>query len=324
MDARKFGIKAAKHFVWLAFSLWTGFTLVCYFTPVREMMANLPTFSFGGWEFFWIFFYGGFTYLMAGFMREQVCKYMCPYARFQSVMFDPDTLIITYDQKRGEPRGLRKKGTDVSALGDCVDCDICVQACPTGVDIRKGLQYECIGCGQCIDACDEVMEKLGKPKNLVLYTSENAMAGKYGRSGLLSHIVRPRILVYSVILLAITAAAGWSLATRVPLRADLLRDRATLAREVQGGHIENIYILKVMNISEKARTFRVSVSGLEGIALASEVVLNAGPAENREMSVSVRVPSESAAKGAHRIYFDIVAEDDPAVAVHEKTTFMMP
>jgi cytochrome c oxidase accessory protein FixG len=324
MNARKLGRKSAKHLIWLLFSLWTGFTLVCYFTPVREMMAHLPTFAFGGWEIFWLFFYGGFTYLMAGFMREQVCKYMCPYARFQSVMFDPDTLIISYDQKRGEPRGIRKKGKDTSALGDCVDCDICVQACPTGIDIRRGLQYECIGCGACIDGCDEVMDKLGKPHGLVRYTSENALAGKYGRTGLMSHILRPRVMIYSVILLAITIAAGWSLATRVPLRADLLRDRATLAREAEDGRIENVYTLKIMNVSEKARSFRVSVSGLEGIALTSDELLSVGAAENRNVSVSVRVPYGIAPKGAHKIWFDVMATDDPAVIVHEKTTFMMP
>lgn len=324
MNARKFRLKAIKHLLWILFSLWTGFTLVCYFTPLWEMLGNLPTFNFGGWEFFWIFFYGGFTYLMAGFMREQVCKFMCPYARFQSVMFDPDTLIITYDQKRGEPRGVYRKNADRSSLGACVDCDLCVQVCPTGIDIRKGLQYECIGCGVCIDGCDEVMEKLGLPKRLIRYTSENALAGKLGRTTLGSHILRPRILVYALILALITTAAGWSLATRVPLRADLLRDRATLAREAVDGRIENVYLLKVMNISEQGRFFKVSVSGLPGIALASESRIDVGPTENREMTISVRVSPDAAPKGAHTIHFEIVAEDDPAVVVHEKTTFVMP
>ncbi|MDR2164641.1 MAG: cytochrome c oxidase accessory protein CcoG [Zoogloeaceae bacterium] len=324
MHGRKFLLKAVKHALWALIALWTGFTLVCYFSPAKEMVASLTTFGFGGWEVFWILFYGGFTYMMAGFMREQVCKYMCPYARFQSVMFDPDTLIITYDQKRGEPRGVRRKNADVSSLGDCVDCNICVQVCPTGIDIRNGLQYECIGCGACIDGCDEVMEKLGLSKGLVRYTSENAMAGQFGRTGLLSHIIRPRILVYTVILALITVAAGWSLATRVPLRADVLRDRATLAREAEDGRIENIYTLKVMNVSEKPRSFTIGVTGLPDIALVSGARLDVGPAENREITASVRVPQEVATKGAHNIHFDVVAEDDPEVAVHEKTTFMIP
>ena len=161
LDARKLRIKGSKHLLWGLLSLWTGFTLVCYFTPVSELMESVRTGNLSGWETFWIFFYGGFTYLMAGFMREQVCKYMCPYARFQSVMFDPDTLIITYDPERGETRGARRKGVDARAagLGDCVDCGLCVQVCPTGIDIRNGLQYECIGCAACVDVCDQVMTR---------------------------------------------------------------------------------------------------------------------------------------------------------------------
>src|SRR5574343_969836 len=163
--ATKLRIKLIKHALWLLLGLWTGFTLVGYFTPMSELLESAKSFDFGPWETFWIFFYGGFTYLMAGFMREQVCKYMCPYARFQSVMFDPDTMIITYDPERGENRGPRKKGVDAKAagLGDCVDCNQCVQVCPTGIDIRDGLQYECIGCAACIDVCDQVMDKVGLP-----------------------------------------------------------------------------------------------------------------------------------------------------------------
>ncbi|MDR2638122.1 MAG: cytochrome c oxidase accessory protein CcoG [Zoogloeaceae bacterium] len=324
MNGRKLRLKVGKHVLWIALALWTGFTLVGYFTPMHELMASLPAFSFGGWEIFWICFYGGFTYLMAGFMREQVCKYMCPYARFQSAMFDRDTLIITYSPERGEPRGVRRKGEDHSALGDCIDCGICVQVCPTGIDIRKGLQYECIGCGACIDSCDEVMDRLKLPRGLVSYTSENAMAQHFGRTGLLSHVIRPRVIIYGLILAFIIGAAGWSLATRVPLRADVIRDRSVLFREAEDGRIENIYILKVMNISEEARTFTIGASGLEGIDIVENTKIDVGAAENREITVSVRVPPGAAPEGAHKIYFDIVADDDPGVAVHEKTTFLMP
>jgi cytochrome c oxidase accessory protein FixG len=324
MNGRKIAIKMVKHAIWILLALWTGFTLVAYFTPLRELLAEVPTFSFGGWEIFWILLYGGFTYMMAGFMREQVCKYMCPYARFQSVMFDPDTLVITYDQKRGEPRGVRRKNEDHSKLGACVDCNICVFACPTGIDIRKGMQYECIGCGACIDACDEVMDKMSLPRGLVRYTSENAMAGKSGRTGLLSHFFRPRILVYTTLLLLICAAAAWSLATRVPLRTDVLRDRYTLYRETSDGRIENLYTVKVMNVSEQPRSFTVGVTGLEGIALESERRVVTQAAGTQEVLLSVRVPFGVAPSGSHNIYFDVVAEDDPAVTVHEKTTFIMP
>ncbi|MDR3351978.1 MAG: cytochrome c oxidase accessory protein CcoG [Zoogloeaceae bacterium] len=322
-DVRRLRLKITKHGLWLLFSLWAGFTLVGYFTPIRELLANAGTFSFGGAELFWIFFYAGFTYLMAGFMREQVCKYMCPYARFQSVMFDPDTLIVTYDKERGEPRGVRRKNADNSGLGDCVDCNICYQVCPTGIDIRNGLQYECIGCGACIDGCDEVMGRLGLSKGLVRYTSENALAGKHGRTGLASHILRPRILLYMTLLAIVIGAAIWSLATRVPLRVDLIRDRSILAREVEG-RIENLYIMRVMNISEAPRQFSIRVSGIEGIALVSDAQVTTAAAENHEATVSVRVPPDAAKKGVYKIFFEIVAEDDPKVAVREKTTFIMP
>ena len=180
-SARKIGIKAAKHGAWIAVALWTGITFVGYFTPIRALLPAFATFNLGPWETFWVFFYGFATYGNAGWMREQVCKYMCPYARFQGVMFDPDTLIITYDPARGEPRGSRPKSVDPRAkgLGDCVDCEICVQVCPTGIDIRNGLQYECIACGACIDGCDQVMDKMGYPRGLIRYSTENAMRGKY-------------------------------------------------------------------------------------------------------------------------------------------------
>ena len=195
MSARKFGIKASKHAVWLIFSLWTGFTFVGYFTPIKELWGSLLAFSLGPWETFWVLFYGFATYGNAGWMREQVCIYMCPYARFQSAMFDKNTLIISYDEKRGEPRGSRRRGTRPADKGDCIDCGLCVQVCPTGIDIRDGLQYQCIGCAACIDVCDDVMEKMGYENGLVKYTTENALSGKHVR------LMRPRVILYSLLLL---------------------------------------------------------------------------------------------------------------------------
>ncbi len=244
MTGRKFTLKAIKHTLWILIAVWSGFTLVAYFTPVDELLAALP-FDLSGWELFWTFFYAGFFYMQAGFLREQVCKYMCPYARFQGVMYDPDTLVITYDPERGEPRGARKKGVDAKAsgLGDCVDCGLCVVVCPTGIDIRDGQQYECIGCGACIDACDPVMDKVGLPRGLIRYTTENALAKHWSTKEIVGHIVRPRILIYTTILVAITVAAAWSLATRIPLKVDVTRDRSLLAREADDGRIENVYNL---------------------------------------------------------------------------------
>jgi len=323
LTARKLRLKLTKHALWIAISLWTGFTLVAYFTPVEELLAALP-FGLSGWEIFWTFFYAGFCYMQAGFLREQVCKYMCPYARFQGVMFDPDTLVITYDPERGEPRGARRKDADLSALGDCVDCGLCVVVCPTGIDIRKGIQYECIGCGACIDACDPVMEKIGKPRGLIRYTTENALEKHFGAAEVVGHIMRPRIILYTVILILICAATAWSLATRVPLMVDVIRDRSTLSREADDGSIENVYNLKFMNTTEKLQRYRVTVDGLEGVKLAEDVPVEVASAENREVTVVVRVPPEAGAKGAHTIYFNIKAEGDEKIAIREKASFLMP
>ncbi len=323
LTARKFGLKAAKHAVWLLISIWTGFTLVAYFTPVSELLAALP-FELSGWELFWIFFYGGFCYMQAGFLREQVCKYMCPYARFQGVMFDPDTLVITYDPERGEPRGARKKGVDANALGDCVDCGLCVAVCPVGIDIRKGIQYECIGCGACIDACDPVMDKVGKPRGLIRYTTENALEKHFSAKEVVSHIMRPRIVLYTAILVAIIAGSVWSLATRVPLKVDVIRDRSILAREADDGRIENVYNLKIMNTTEEPKRYALSVEGMDGIEIVGERIVEVASAENHETTVVVRVPPDSGKAGANTIYFDIKAQNHDRIAVHEKATFLMP
>ena len=325
MTARKFGLKAMKHAIWILISLWSGLTLVAYFTPVRELLAAFP-FELSGWELFWTFFYAGFFYMQAGFLREQVCKYMCPYARFQGVMFDPDTLVITYDPERGEPRGARKKGMDAktAGLGDCVDCGLCVVVCPTGIDIRKGQQYECIGCGACIDVCDPVMDKVGLPRGLIRYTTENALAKHWSPQEVIAHLVRPRIILYTVILLGIIAGSAWSLATRVPLKVDVIRDRSLLAREADDGRIENVYNLKIMNTTEEPKRYALSVEGLEGIEIAGERIVSVGSAENQEVTVVVRVPPESGKKGANTIHFDIKALNHDKIAVHEKASFLMP
>ena len=318
--------KIAKHVLWALLALWTGFTLVGYFTPVHELWTSLWSASLGPWESFWIFFYAGFTYLMAGSLREQVCKYMCPYARFQSVMFDPDTLIVTYDPERGEPRGARKKGVDPRAagLGDCVDCGVCIQVCPTGIDIRKGLQYECIGCAACVDGCDQIMDKLGAPRGLIRYSTENAMQRGLGRQEIIAHILRPRILLYTAILILITGAATWFLAHRPPLKVDVIRDRATLTREADDGNIENVFTLHFMNTEERARRYRVSVSGLEGIHLAGPAEVDLAPSSALAVTAQVCTPPQSGQAGANPIRFHIEASDDASVRLSEKASFMLP
>jgi cytochrome c oxidase accessory protein FixG len=326
MSGRKFAIKATKHAIWIAVALWTGFTFAGYFTPIQTLGRDLAANNLGPWQTFWIFFYAFATYGMAGFMREQVCKYMCPYARFQSVMFDPDTLIVTYDEKRGEPRGARRKSEDYKAAGkgDCVDCGVCVNVCPTGIDIRNGLQYECIGCSACIDGCDEIMDKMGYPRGLVRYTTERAVELNWNRRQILRHVLRPRILLYTAILGLIVAAAAWGLAARIPLKVDIIRDRATLAREVEDEKIENVFTLRIMNTDEKAHRYHVTVGGLDTLALATAGDITVPAATTESQSVSLRVQAESAKKGSHPVYFDVAATDDPKLKVHEKAVFIMP
>lgn len=243
--------KSTKQLLWVLFSLWTGFTFVGYFVPIRELGAELLAFQ-GTWQIFWVGFYGFATYGNAGFLREQVCKYMCPYARFQSAMFDPDTLIVTYDEARGEQRGPRVKTSDYKAkgLGDCIDCTLCVQVCPTGIDIRNGLQYECIGCGLCVDACDTVMDKMQYPRGLIRFSTQNAVSKGWGRSEILRRVMRPRVLIYTAILVALCVGLLASLVSRTPLKVDVVRDRAALSRIVAGGKLENVYRLQIMNATE--------------------------------------------------------------------------
>ena len=327
--------KAAKHAVWIAIALWTGFTFVGYFTPIRTLWAQAFTLDFGPWEWFWVNFYGFATYGNAGFMREQVCKYMCPYARFQSAMFDRDTLIIGYDTARGEPRGSRPKSLAHDALaaagkGECIDCTLCVQVCPTGIDIRKGLQYECIGCAACIDVCDDVMDKMKYPRGLIRYATENSLEQGWTRARMWRRVLRPRVLIYTAILIGITFAFGLSLAVRKPFKVDVVRDRGALARQVEDGRIENVYRLQVMNVTESAQRYRVDVKDLPGGAVTSRPEFEVGPTQERWIAVNVQLPYEAARRlggGAHPMHFEIERLASPAggkVEVVEKSTFVVP
>ncbi|EGI78379.1 cytochrome c oxidase accessory protein CcoG [Hylemonella gracilis] len=329
--------KGGKHLVWLALALWTGFTFVGYFTPVRELWAESFTFGFGPWEWFWVNFYALATYGNAGFMREQVCKYMCPYARFQSAMFDKDTLIVSYDEKRGESRGARSRQADARALkaqglGDCIDCTMCVQVCPTGIDIRKGLQYECISCGACVDVCDNVMDKMGYARGLIRYTTQNALQGGWSRLQTWKRVFRPRVLVYTAILWAIIFGLLASLALRSSFKVDVVRDRGVLARIVVGpdgrGLIENVYRLQIMNASENTQRFRIAVTGLQGLAVVSDGAeggeVTVGPAQARWLAVRAQLPYEEGERmgtGSHPMRFEISADGQ---VVREKSVFLVP
>jgi cytochrome c oxidase accessory protein FixG len=324
--------KAGKQVTWIALALWTGYTFVGYFTPIRVLAHEVVNFGLGPWETFWILFYGFATYGNAGYMREQVCKYMCPYARFQSAMFDRDTLIISYDSKRGEPRGSRARKTDAKSMGqgDCVDCTLCVQVCPTGIDIRKGLQYECIGCAACIDVCDSVMDKMGTPRGLIRYATLNAMDNNWGRKEMWGRVTRPRVLIYTSILLLVMGVFVNSLYSRPPFRVDIVRDRGALARVVDEGFVENVYRVQVMNASELVQKYRVGVEQLaQGQVMGGEEVV-LGPAEARWVPVAVKIPPEAAARlGSGTYSITLLVEqlrqgESPQVDIREKTTFMVP
>ncbi len=314
--------KGSKQFLWITFSIWTGFTFVGYFTPIRDLGAEFLALNVGGWTLFWGFFYGFATYGNAGYMREQVCKYMCPYARFQSAMFDKDTLIISYDEDRGDPRGGRKRSVDPKAagLGDCIDCQLCVQVCPTGIDIRDGLQYDCIACAACIDACDSIMDRMDYPRGLVRYTTEHAMHHET------THVLRPRMFVYATLLLLLCAGLVTSMATRTPIILDVIRDRNSLYRELPGDRIENIYTIKVINQTDQDRSFVLGVSGVEGISLDGAGVDNTVLVDGGGvLSLPVRVRAHrDNAYGIMTIQFSATAVDDDSVSIDEDSRFLGP
>ncbi len=368
--AEKLRRRGGKHVLWLVFALWTGFTFVGFFTPIRTLAAEAVS-GWSGWETFWILFYSLATWGNAGVLREQVCKYMCPYARFQSAMFDRNTLIIAYDPMRGEPRGARKKGLVsvlerargllektiaydyvfraahhhtaadnlVSArgntsildqkleaeplpkfaadeLGDCIDCTICVQVCPTGIDIRNGLQYECIACGASIDACDQVMDKMGYPRGLIRYATQNAIDGKPSR------VLRPRILVYGTLLLALLIGWGWGVTHRNPLIADVLRDRNALYRTAADGRIENDYTLKLANKTQKPQRYTITLVAADGIALRKgEQSVQAGAEEILNIPLTVSAPASVHGKKPMRI---VVESADGELRREVESNFFAP
>ena len=314
-----------KHIVWIFFSIWTGFTFVGYFTPIRELAMEFFLTQMSSWELFWVFFYAFATYGNAGFMREQVCKYMCPYARFQSAMFDNDTLIVTYDAERGEPRGPRSKSADPVALnlGACVDCTLCVQVCPTGIDIRNGLQYECIGCGACADVCDTVMDKLGYARGLVRYSTQNAMDNKWTSKQMWQRVMRPRIQIYTMILVAVTLGLLVSIGLRTPFKVDVVRDRSTLSRITEEGTLENVYRLQIMNAAEHAQTYHLKVKGLPNIKITTDTDVLVEPAQARWVVLRADIPYGSVPSGSHKIEFEVQALGTDEVAI-EKSVFIVP
>jgi cytochrome c oxidase accessory protein FixG len=318
-DLEKVLRKSGKQILWVSLAVYTGFTFVGYFMPIRSIGVRLFDLSLGPWAVFWILLYSLATYGNAGYLREQVCKYMCPYARFQSVMFDKDTLVISYDEPRGEPRGARRRGAPaIKTQGDCIDCTLCVQVCPTGIDIRKGLQYECIACAACIDACDDVMDRVGSPRGLIRYTTEHAMSGNETR------LARPRLFVYGALLTLAAGVIGYSLLTRTPLILDVIRDRNALYREVRGDLIENAYSIKVINEDDKTHRYRLEAEGIAQLELVSPAgLIDVAPGSVANVPVRLQAPARNA-QGVHPITLRIAAQDAPNIVRTEKTRFIGP
>jgi len=312
--------KLLKHGVWLLIAWYTGFTFIAYFRPAGDLVADLQAFNLGPWETFWLLFYTLATYGNAGWMREQVCMYMCPYARFQSAMFDNDTLIVSYDRQRGEPRGSRRASDDYQAkgLGTCIDCRICVQVCPTGIDIRNGLQYQCIACSACIDACNDVMDKMQYPRGLIRYTTQNVVASRPTR------ILRPRVLIYAAFMLLFVTLFTYTLLGRMPLKLDVIRDRNQLYRETHG-QIENVYTLKIINMDTRAHGYQLSVSGLPQLQLElrnERILVEAGAVY--DLPVRVRTNPTDLAGRSNDIYFKLSAVEDNSLSITEKARFLGP
>ena len=367
--------RGGRHVLWVVFALWTGFTFVGFFTPIRDLALRTPL-GWSGWETFWVLFYAIATWGNAGFLREQVCKYMCPYARFQSAMFDRNTLIVAYDPLRGEPRGPRKRGLVASVLerargllpkpvaddyviraaahrsaadaqvaarattgiadighevaplpkfapeelGDCIDCTLCVQVCPTGIDIRNGLQYECIACGACVDACDQVMEKMGYPRGLIRHATQNAIDGKPTR------ILRPRIFIYGALLLTLVAGFAWGIANRAPLIVEVLRDRNALYREVSGNRIENGYTLKLVNKTTQPQRYRITLEAPSGIVLRDgPLSVEAGAEQVLTLPLTATAPDTMSGRSEVRFVVDSPGTGDQgATRVEAPSSFFGP
>ncbi|WP_299733003.1 cytochrome c oxidase accessory protein CcoG [uncultured Endozoicomonas sp.] len=320
MSADKFLRKAAKHAIWVAVAFTTALTFVGYFTPIRELVVDLTTGDVNGWGVFWLVFFTVATYGNAGYLREQVCMHMCPYARFQSVMFDNDTLVVAYDERRGESRGARKKSVDPKSvgLGDCVDCSVCVQVCPTGIDIRDGLQYQCIGCAACIDACDTIMDKMGYDKGLISYTTEHQLAG--GKT----HWLRPRLIGYAVALIVMIGLFFVTLNNRVALELEVLRDRNVLYRTLSDQRIENIYTLKIANKDHVAHEVQIQVDGFDGLTISGETSLMIEPNSVAQEVIRVIAPQLDGAPITRPIEFSIISSKPDLGAIKTESRFMIP
>lgn len=321
MSLNKFIRRGLKHSGWIIVAFATAITFVGYFTPARTLTMELLHLDLGVWEWFWISFFTLATYTNAGWMREQVCIYMCPYGRFQSVMMDKDTLIISYDSKRGDPRGSRRKDADYKSngLGDCIDCDLCVQVCPTGIDIRNGLQFECIQCAACIDACDSIMDQMGYARGLVRYTTENML-----KKGSKFKFLRLRLIAYAAVIGLMLSVFIYALAERMPLEVETIRDRGQLYRENSEGLIENVYLLKVLNKSQNAEHYTVSIESNPHISFSKPIAMDLDAGELLSIPVTLIADPGLLEKSKYTVIFRVRASHNPDIVKTSESRFMAP
>lgn len=319
MNAEKFLRRTAKYSLWLIISFVTAFTFVGYFTPIRELLGDLITGQADGWAYFWVGFFTFMTYLAASFLREQVCIYMCPYSRFQSVMFDKDTLVVSYNEKRGENRGPRKKGSNYKeqGLGDCIDCMQCVYVCPTGIDIRDGLQIACVSCAACVDVCDDVMGKMGYEKGLISYTTEHNLSGEKTK------LIRPRLVGYATALLIMVSLFTYTIATRTLVELNVIKDRIPY-RENIDGRIENVYLLRIINKDQHDHTFVLDATGIEGLRLDGKQSFEVAAGEIVSTPVSLSAEFEALEPGANNVQFILKSVDDESIHRSSSSTFIGP
>lgn len=308
--------KVAKHLAWLVFAGWTGATLAAYFTPAPLLLAAVAQGALGPWQMVCILAYAGLAYVNAGAMRARFCRFICPWGRFQSLVIGPATRVIGYAAARGEPRALRnrKHQRPAGAPGDCVDCTLCVQVCPTGIDIRRGQAFDCIGCGACADACDQVMDKRGAPRGLVGYAPAGPAPGGRARWGSGS-VVAAALLGVTLLVLGVATSQ------RAPFKLALMHDRALALRALDGGMVENVYRMHVINTERRAQRYRIVVSGLDTLALGSPAQLALAGGASRVLALRLQAQRAAGRPGANPIAVELITLDQPHQRVRHDTVF---
>ncbi len=333
LTASKAGKKLLKHGVWLLIALATGGAWIMYFKDAPTFVVEFFTGQSSLTVYFFVGLFTATTYLLAGWAREQVCTYMCPWPRFQAALMDEDSLVVSYETWRGEPRAPHKKGESWEGRGDCIDCKQCVAVCPTGIDIRDGIQLECIGCGLCIDACNDVMDKVGRPRDLISFDSErNQLLRAAGQQAVPPRWIRPRTIAYVIIILLVGAIMLGALTLRASSDVNVLHDRNPLFVTLSDGSIRNGYTLKVLNKAREPRRYELAVEGPEGVSLSvvghektgdEPISLNANPDSVTTYRVLVAVPRAAVTEASMSVTFLLTEMQSGETAQHE-TVFRGP